>query len=74
MIELGPQETNTPADSARQCEFFLTNLSMALKIKRDLRKGGSKRDIALDFTNGDEKRAESLLRQLRSGRFRHLLH
>jgi hypothetical protein len=46
---------------------------LALKIKRELPKGGTKEDIALDFTNGDEKKAASLLRQLRPDRYGHLL-
>lgn len=40
-------------------------MRLAKKIKEELPKGGKKIDIARDFTGGDEKRAESLLRQLR---------
>jgi hypothetical protein len=44
---------------------------LADRINRDLRYGGSKRSIAIEFTGGDEALADRLLRQLR--RFRHLL-
>jgi len=40
-------------------------LKLAKKIKRDLPKGGTKVEIARDFANGDEKKAQNLLRQLR---------
>ncbi|MBN1394759.1 MAG: hypothetical protein JW959_07025 [Pirellulales bacterium] len=40
-------------------------IRLAKKIKEELPVGGSKIDIARDFTEGDEKRATSLLRQLR---------
>jgi hypothetical protein len=46
---------------------------LALKIKRDRDAGGSMEQIALDFTGGDEKRAKTLLRQLRPDRYGHLL-
>ena len=48
-------------------------IKLAKKIKRDLPKGGTKRDIALEFADGDERRAESLLRELRPSRYGHLL-
>jgi hypothetical protein len=44
---------------------------LAKKIKTDLPKGGTKIDIIRDFTDGDEKEAKSLDRQLR--RYPHLL-
>lgn len=47
---------------------------LAQKINRELPKGGTMVDIARDFTNGDEKKAQSLLRQLRGKRFRNLLN
>ncbi|RIK74925.1 MAG: hypothetical protein DCC68_22145 [Planctomycetota bacterium] len=46
-------------------------LKLAKRIKRELPKGGTRNDIARDFTDGDEKKAQSLLRQIR--RFPHLL-
>lgn len=40
-------------------------LKLAQKINRELCNGGTQRDIALGFTGGDEKKAQTLLRALR---------
>ncbi len=40
-------------------------LALAKKINKERRQGGSMKEIALDYTEGDEQMAESLLRQLR---------
>jgi hypothetical protein len=47
-------------------------LQLAAKIKRERGSGNSKNQIALDFTDGDHKKAASLLRELR--RYPHLLN
>ena len=46
---------------------------LAKKIKKELPKGGTMIDVARDFANGNETKAQSLLRQLRSDRYRNLL-
>ena len=46
-------------------------LKLAKRIKRELPKGGTMIDIARDFADGDETKANTLLRQLR--RYPHLL-
>ena len=38
---------------------------LAKRIKKELPKGGNKTDIARDFADGNEKKAQSLLRKLR---------
>ena len=48
-------------------------IKLAKKIKRDLPNGGTKRTIALEFTDGDERKAKSLLRELQPSRYGHLL-
>src|SRR5262249_39216237 len=47
-------------------------LRLAKKIDKEKRNGSSQKQIALDFTDGDEQKADSLLRQLR--RYPHLLN
>lgn len=48
-------------------------VKLAKKIKRELPHGGTKKDIALDYTDGNEQLAKTLLRQLQPSRFGHLL-
>lgn len=48
-------------------------VKLARHIRQQLPQGGSMNCIALAFTSGDEKRANSLLRQLRGDRYKHLL-
>ncbi len=40
-------------------------LKLAIEIKAEKSKGRSKEDVAIEFTNGDQTKAESLLRSLR---------
>ncbi|MFC1597190.1 hypothetical protein ACFL5Q_04525 [Planctomycetota bacterium] len=46
-------------------------LRLAKKIRQERQTGATMKEIAIDFTDGDETKAESLLRQLR--RYRNLL-
>ena len=48
-------------------------IRLANKLKTELPKGRKKKDIAMDFTDGDERKANTLLRQLRGDRHGHLL-
>jgi hypothetical protein len=47
--------------------------ALARLIKQKHKPGTTKLDIALEFADGDERRAKSLLRQLQPSRFGHLL-
>jgi len=60
----GQQQKNLPRN------WKVTEL--ARRIHKD-RSGAKKRQIALEFTEGDEKQADSLLRQLRRPEFKHLM-
>lgn len=76
--EANPPETSGQADSKTDKRKNLLPRNpdvakLALKIKRDLPKGGSKEDIALEYADNDAKKAASLLRQLRPDRYGHLL-
>jgi hypothetical protein len=68
----GPAESKTEKEKNRIPENPDV-LRLAKEMKRKLRKTGfpTKKSIALEFTNGNESRAQNLLRQLRS--FPHLL-
>jgi hypothetical protein len=66
-------KTDSPEKRGAVVPQNLDVAKLARKIKKELPEGGTMIDIARDFTDGDEKRAQSLLRQLRGDRFKHLL-
>jgi len=64
-------ETDSQESKVRRVPENLGVFRLAKRIKRELPKGGTKLDIARDYAEGDEKKAQNLLRRLR--RYPHLL-
>jgi hypothetical protein len=61
----GGQADSKPDKRKNLAPRNLDVAKLALKIKRDLPKGGTKEDIALEYTGNNAKKAANLLRQLR---------
>ena len=59
------RKTDSGKQSATVVPENLEVAKLAKKIRQELPKGGTKTDIARDFCDGDERKAQSLLRQLR---------
>jgi hypothetical protein len=58
-------QADTPKKNSRPVPENQKVLQLAKKIKRDSQRGTSKIDSAREFCDGDERKAKSLLRQLR---------
>lgn len=71
------EQADKKTDSSKKIRSLLPAnpdvVELARRIKKNKQSGHSKRSIANDFTDGDEAKAQSLLRQLRSDRYGHLL-
>lgn len=69
--------TDNKADNRKKIRSLLPAnpdvVELARRIKKNRYSGSSKRSIALEFADGDASKAQSLLRQLRSDRYGHLL-
>ncbi len=65
------KETDNSISANRRLPENPDVLRLFHKIKKDSKHGATMKEIALEFTEGDDSKAESLLRQLR--RFRQLL-
>jgi hypothetical protein len=74
VIQEPQRTTDRPGDKPKKSlPRDMDVVRLAKRIKDELSKGGTREDIALDFAEGDEKKAERLLRQLRPDRHGYLL-